>query len=204
MPAGSTTKPPRPARPKRDALARGRADAHGVDRDALLRGLAGRDARVAREILSVAHEHQQLLAVGRGAEGFLGLVEHGADVAAAARDDLAVEGLQRFAEGRVVAGERRLQERAAGEGDQAHAIALELAQQIDHRELRARQPVGLHVRGQHAARDIDGEEHVGAAVTHVLHAPAEGRAAPARRSRGRGPPAAGRPSSAVATQTSSW
>ena len=156
-----------------DQLAGGRADAHGVDADALLRDLArGRDG-AALEILAVGEHDQALLVPLLGGERSAASRSALARSVPAVRDDARIERLQRLEEGVVVERERGLEERGARERDQADAVVLEPADQVDDRELRALEAIRSRVLGQHAARHVDGEQHVDAAAVLLLPVEAE-------------------------------
>ncbi len=73
----------------------------------------------------------------------------------------------------MVEGERGLEERGARERDQADAVVLEAADEVGDGELRPLETVRSRVLGEHAARHVDGEQHVDAAAALLLPVVAE-------------------------------
>ena len=101
------------------------------------------------------------------------------NIGAAFRDGLGVEIVDRIDGGVVVDREGRLEEGAAGKGDQADAIALQLVDQILRREFDPLETIRLHVVREHAARNVDREEQVESLAFHLVVgvAPARSRQA---------------------------
>src|SRR5262249_12375075 len=100
--------------------------------------------------------------VGRSArfkDGFC-FVKGRSDVCAAARNNIYVKRVERFAERVVIERDRTLQERTAGERNQADAVAIEFHNEISNRELRAREAIGLYILREHAFRSIDSKKHL--------------------------------------------
>src|SRR5207237_5896135 len=93
-------------------------------------------------------------------------------VRAAARDDADMDRVEALAEGALVERERALDEGAAGEGDEAGAVAPELRQQVLDGELRAAEAVRLHVAREHAARGVERDDEIDALAVHLLPAEA--------------------------------
>ncbi len=145
----------------------GSADAYGVDDEPILRSCFGGDERVAREILAVGEEHEHLLVLVVQ-ERFSRRFDRARDVRPAERDHARVERVEGLLEDGVVERERRLEKRAPGERDEADAILGKLSDEIANGELRALEPIGLHVGREHALRRIHGEEDVHAAPVSLF------------------------------------
>ncbi len=88
------------------------------------------------------------------------LVQRPADVGPRHRDGLVVQGAERLLEGAVIEGKGALEEGLASEGDQADAAAPVALDVIQNGELGPLQAAGRDIRGQHAARAIQHEDHV--------------------------------------------
>ena len=73
---------------------------------------------------------------------------------------MVIHGQQGFFKGIIVKGQRALDERAAGERDQADAAMALATHKIKNGKFRPLQPVRQDVGGQHAARTIQHEHHV--------------------------------------------
>ena len=61
-----------------------------------------------------------------------------------------------------------MQERTSGERHQAHGVAVQALDEVVDRQFRARKPIRLHIRRQHASRSVDGEDDVVAAPLHLF------------------------------------
>ena len=97
-----------------------------------------------------------------------GLLDRAGQVRSLARDEIRVERVQRLTESVIIKRQRAQRERAAGEWDQADAIAFQAGHKIDDAEARAFQAVGSEVLGQHAARGIHGEKNIDAPAFHLM------------------------------------
>ena len=87
--------------------------------DPLLRGTLGGRHRPAAQVLPVAEEDEQLYVLGFRRQGLSRDVEGARQIAAGCRDDSRLERTEGAGEGCVIEGERTLQERGAGKGDEA-------------------------------------------------------------------------------------
>ncbi len=140
---------------QRNGAALGRADAHGVNPDAVLRGDLRLVDHVAFEVLAVGDEDEDLQVIRLAFEGVDGGVDGGGDVGAGARDGVGVELAQGVLERVMVDGQRALEEGVAGKGDQPEAIVRQLIGEVGQGELGPLEAVRLHVLGQHALGAID-------------------------------------------------
>ncbi len=152
----------------RDQIALRRADADGIDLEAVLGRLLGGVDRRALEVFAVGHEDEELGAARLGPEGFLGLADRAGDIGPAARDRGGVERVDRLPEGVPVERQRAFEEGFSGEGDQPQPVPVEPVGQIVDRHPGPGQPVGLHVLGQHALRGVDREEDIDAPLLRLL------------------------------------
>ena len=82
------------------------------------------------------------------------------DIRSGNRDDSGFEDLQRLTECVIVERQRALQERGAGEGDQADSVGTHFFDKIQHGQLRPFQTIGFHVLREHTSGCIDGEDNV--------------------------------------------
>ena len=164
------------ARAERDFRALGRPHADRENADAVGRGLLGGGEAVGIEFLAVGDDDQRPRKPLGFAEGFGGLADGGGDVGAAFGDELRVEFVEGGEHRAVVEGERRLQKRRAGEGDEADAVRAEFAHEIFGEQLGALEPRWGHVGREHRARDVHGDDHIAAAVRHFERVVAEARA----------------------------
>ena len=114
-------------------------------------------------VLAVGHQHEHLVVVLLLFKRPQRLADRLADGGAALRDDVGGEGVDVLHEGVAVDRQRALQKRGAGEGDQAKAVALGQAHQVEHGQLGPLEPVRGLVGGQHTARGVHGNEDVEAA-----------------------------------------
>src|SRR4029077_14720213 len=105
-------------------------------------------------------EDEDFLRRGTRFEHGLGFADCRGDVCAAARDHFRIKGVERFAESVIIERHRALQKGVASEGHEAHAVAVQLVQEIMHGEFCAGKPVRLHVLGEHALRSINGEKQL--------------------------------------------
>ena len=139
----------------------------GEDAQAFLGGFLGGLQRAGVVVLAVGEQHEHLVVVAF-LEGGQGSLDRFGDGRAALRDDVHVQRLDALAEGRVVNGQRALQEGAAGEGDQAEAVGLGALHQVQRGQLGARQAVGRDVLRQHALRGVNGDDDVQPALLDFL------------------------------------
>ena len=143
------------------------ADADGVNRHALV----GRGLRcvghVALQVLAIGQQHEDAVVVPVLVEQPPRLLDRAGDVGALAGNQLGIESVQGLAEGVVVQRQRAQREGAPGEGNQAHAVALQPGDEVEDPEPRALQPVGREILRQHAARGVHGEEDVDALALHL-------------------------------------
>ncbi len=130
------------------------ANAHREDAQAFLRRLLRRLQRTGIVVLTVREEDQHLVVVALlvGGERSLNRIHQGR---AALGNNVHIERLDALAEGRVVYGQRALQEGAAGEGDQAQAVGFGALHQIERGELGPGEAVRRDVRRQHAFRGVN-------------------------------------------------
>ena len=119
-------------------------------------------------VITAVGNQQQVLEVGRPVVEYLiaDRPQGIADQRAAARHAGDGKLLHREAEEPVVEGKGALDHRAAGERHQRHAVAGQLLERIENRELGAFQAIGGQILGQHAARHVDHEHHVAPAALH--------------------------------------
>ena len=71
-----------------------------------------------------------------------------------------IHGLQGIAKRVVIQRERALQKRLAGKRHEADAATSEILHEFLNRQLRPREAAWIHVRGQHALRAVEQEQHV--------------------------------------------
>ena len=116
--------------------------------------------RVLVQFLAIGEKDERAVVALAFAKSLDRRLDRRRDVRAAARDDVGVEFAERVEHRAVIDRQRRLQKRAARKSDQPRAVALELADQILRRQLRAPEPVRREVGGEHAFRAVDGEDHV--------------------------------------------
>src|SRR5262245_47979606 len=120
-------------------------------------GLRGGDC-LAAEIFAVRDENENLVGCGARFEDHFSLVNGRGDISPAARDNIDIQRVKRFAERVVVQRDWTLQKRTAGERNQTDAIAVEFRDEVSDGELRTREPVRLHILRQHAFRSVDRKE----------------------------------------------
>ena len=84
----------------------------------------------------------------------------GGDIGASARNGVGIQRLHRIAKGIVIGRNRSLQKGIAREGNQTDAIAMQVVEQILRGQLRAGEPVRLHVRSQHALGRVDRDQDI--------------------------------------------
>ena len=87
---------------------------------------------------------------------------------AALGNDVHIERLDALPEGRVVNGQRALQESAAGKGHQAEAIRAGPLHEVEGGKFGACQAVGCNVLRQHALRGVYGNHDVQTALLDFL------------------------------------
>ena len=118
-------------------------------------------------ILPIGEQDQHLVVVAffEGGEGRLNRFSYGR---AALGNDIHIERLDALAEGRVVDGQRALEERAARERYQPQPVGPRALHQFERGQLRPRQTVGGNVLRQHALRSVDGDDDVQPALLHLL------------------------------------
>ncbi len=136
----------------------GVAQADGEDRDMTLGGDRRRLEGIRLLVVAIGDQQDRLIAVGPGLKDFEGLANGVADGRAAPRRAPRVELVERSAEGVVIDRERALHHRLPRKGDQAHAFPFEPVDEGRHVGLRAPEPAGRDVLGQHRPRDVD--QHV--------------------------------------------
>ena len=119
-------------------------------------------------VFTVGHQYKHLVVVLLLFERPQRLVDRLADGGAALRDDVGGERVDALHEGVAVDRQWALQERRAGEGDQAKPVALGQAHQVEHGQLGPLEPVRALVGGQHTARSVHGDENVEAAHLGLL------------------------------------
>ena len=144
------------------------AHAHGVDPDVLLVQLVAQPERLAFMVFAVGDEDDRTVrfrALFEAVDGRPKALGYGCS---APRNDADIRVVERHQKGGVVDGERAFKETAAGERDEANAIALELADKIAHTPLRLLEPVGLDVLGQHAPRRVENNHDVQPPPFHLL------------------------------------
>lgn len=162
-----------------EEFAVGAADAEGEDADAFLLGALGGLDGVVFLVFAVGDEDDDFVVVAFFFEGFQARVDGVAEGGAALRDDADVEGVDALAEGVVIEGERALQKGGAGEGDEAEAVGAGELHEVEGGEFGALEAVGFEVFGEHAARGVDGDEDVEAALAGLF--PAEAPLRPGER-----------------------
>ena len=140
-------------------LALSRADADGVDAQAVLGRFLGRRHGAGVVVLAVGEQDEDLVVVAFFVGGERGLNGFG-NSRPALGDGVHVESLDALAEGRVVNGKRALQERAARKGDEPEAVRLRALHQVQRGQLGPRQAVGRDVLRQHAFRGVYGNHDV--------------------------------------------
>ena len=148
-------------------FALGRADADREDAHALLGRLLGGFHRPGIVVLPVREQHQDFVIVAF-LESRQRRLNRFRDGRAALGNDIDVERFDALAEGRVVNGQRALQERAAGKRHQAQPVRPRPLHQLERRQLRARQPVGRDVFRQHALRGVNRDHNIQAPQPHFL------------------------------------
>ena len=126
------------------------------------------DHRIRLQLLAVGKNDQRAVLALAFSECLVRRLDRIREIRPAARDDVRVEFLQRVAHRAEVRRERRLQERRSGKRDQAHAVALDLIQQILGGELCAREPVRQEIRREHGFRGVDREDDVAPALPFLL------------------------------------
>ena len=68
--------------------------------------------------------------------------------------------VEEHTQGPVVHGQRALDKSMARKKNQPHPVALQLVQQLGDLVFGPLQPAGLHIAGQHAARHVQGHDHI--------------------------------------------
>src|SRR5262249_17876268 len=121
------------------------------------RGLRGSDCFAAK-IFAVGDENENFVRRRTRLENHFGFVNGRGDISSAARDDIDIERVERFAKRVVVQCDWTLQKRTASERNQTDAIAVEFRDEVSDGELRAGEPVRLHILRQHAFRSVDRKE----------------------------------------------
>ncbi len=110
-------------------------------------------------------EHEEIaVAVGALAEALDGGSQHPVVVGTAHRHVVRIEGRQEFPDDLIIRAHRNLHERGAGEDHQGDVLAPQRVQEPLDGRLRRAQPRSLirHVRGPHAARQIQRNHHLDA------------------------------------------
>ncbi len=154
--------------PCRNELARERAHPDGVDGDPRRRRPLGLGEPLALEILSVGEQHHHLLPPRLGRQRVRGDVDPSPDVGPAARDRGRVERIDGLEQRRMIERHGALQERVAGEGDEADAVSGEPVDEVVDRELGPLEPARLHVVRVHAPGRVDDQQEIGAGPLHRL------------------------------------
>ena len=111
------------------------------------------------------NEHLVVVALFKGVQGRPDRLGHRG---AAFGDRVDIQRLNALPEGRVIHGERTLQECVPRESHQTHAVGLRLLHQVERGQLGARQAAGRDVLGEHAFRRVDGDHDVETALLDLL------------------------------------
>ena len=154
----------------RDQLAFRGADADREDAHAPFLGPPHRGVEIALVALAVGDQHDGLMIRLAALERVQALVDGGGQRRPAARDDAHLDGVERFQERARVERQRALEKSRAGERHQGQTVAARFRHQVTHRQLGARQPVRLHVGGEHAARGVERDDQVDPLAPHLLPA----------------------------------
>src|SRR5262245_31440394 len=137
----------------------GRAtDTHRENLHAIFRSRLRSSDCFAAKILPIGYENENFVRCGARLENRFCFVNGRGDISSAARDDIDIECVERFAKRVVVERDWTLQKRTAGERNQTDAIAVEFRDEISDGELCAREPVRLHILRQHALRSVNREK----------------------------------------------
>src|ERR1051325_4999876 len=117
--------------------------------------ILSREEGAAVVIFAIGENDQYLVILaflsGKGGDGRLNRFGDGSS---ALRNDRCIECINILAKRLVVEGEGTLQEGGAGKCNQAEAIIFGEAQQIERGQFCAREAIGGHIGGEHAARSV--------------------------------------------------
>src|SRR5262245_23608653 len=137
----------------------GRAtDTHRENLHAIFRSRLRSSDCLTAEIFAVGDENKNFVRRRARLENRFCFVNGRGDISSAARDDIDIECVERFAKRVVIERDWTLQKRTAGERNQTDAIAVEFRDEISDGELCAREAVRLHILRQHALRSVDREK----------------------------------------------
>ncbi|MCU0983067.1 MAG: hypothetical protein MUF25_28235 [Pirellulaceae bacterium] len=109
-------------------------------------------------VLAVRDQDDDPIAIAGHFQRFDSLADRIADQAAAARSAVCVHAFQGSQEKTLVAGQRHDRGRGTGKGNQPHAVARQLAEQVADVRFGPLQPVRGDVFGQHGSGDIQQHE----------------------------------------------
>ena len=119
----------------------------------LLGGIEG----IALQVFPIGDEDKDAVIVALFIEEPRRFIDGAGHVRALFGDEVGIQRVEGFPEGVVVAGEGAERVGAAGERNQAHAVAFEAADEIVDAKAGAFQAVRAEVFGQHAAGSVHGE-----------------------------------------------
>ena len=136
-----------------------RADADGENSQAGLSRLFRRFQCARIMIFAVGEQNQDLVVIAFLESGQRGLdcfCQSGPSLG----NDIHIQRLDALTEGSVIDGEGTLQKGAACECHQAQPVGFCLLHQVERGQLRACQPIGRDVLGQHALGSINGHDNI--------------------------------------------
>jgi len=110
----------------------------------------------------IAQDDERVVFLAGFLEGLDGKVDRRSNVGATAGGPGFIDLLDGLACGLVIDGERRIDISTAGEADDADAFVGHGFEQFEDDHFRTREPVRLDVCHAHAAREVEGDEHVAA------------------------------------------
>ena len=149
---------------RQDGGSLGRADADGVDADALCGGALGYGDGVVLVVLTVGDEHDDTAAAGFGfaRKGQQRLFQRLADGRTLHRHQRGIDAAREGFGHAVVGGDGQLHFGFSGEDHQPHAVLPQAVEEFVDGVFGAFEPVGLEILGQHGVGDVDNEHHLDA------------------------------------------
>src|SRR4029453_2730958 len=151
-----------------DELALWRPDTDREDAHAPFLGAPDGGVEIPLVTLAVRDQDDRLVARFAPFEGVEAGVDGGGERRSPTRDDAHLDRVEALEERPGVQRQRTLEERGARERHQSEAVAARFVPEVADGALRPRQPVGLDVRGQHAARRVEGDHEVDALAPDLL------------------------------------